>query len=100
MLDYDGMERHEHDRKLKTESYKDVFYYLQYGDTRDQVAYVEFFMSEYEGSGKREFDFTLENISMQQFDACIAAIENWHYSGELVLGDFSTYACPGPWRKR
>ena len=78
---------------------RESMYDLQYGDTRAEVAHAFFLLMEYAGGKYRSFYFGLDDVSMQEMEKYIAAVENWHSTGELNIGPH--HGCPnyGDWEE-
>lgn len=92
--DYDLYYFHKDHPKINC---KESFHDLEYGNTRNEVAYAYFLLMEYVGNKHRTFSFHLENITMQEAKEYIAAVESWHCTGELNIGPFSSCPCYGHW---
>jgi hypothetical protein len=45
-------------------------------------------LKEKQSDRHRTFDFDLSKISMKEFEAYLAAIEEWHRTGELNIGPY------------
>ena len=69
-------------------SYKEAYYDFQYGVTRNRISDVMIILKEKQGDRHRTFDFDLSKISMKEFEAYLAAIEEWHRTGELNIGPY------------
>lgn len=67
-------------------------YDLEYGNTRDEVAYASFLLMEYVDTRHRFFSFDTENITMAEAMKYVDAIEDWHRTGELNAGPY--HGCP------
>lgn len=78
---------------------KEAFFELTYGNTEDSVSRAFFFLQEYVGQKNRTFDFCLYDISLQEADDYIAAIEKWHCTGEFNIGPYSGLPAYTPWRQ-
>ena len=74
-------------------------YDLEYGDTEDDVRYAWFYLEEYEGKKHRTFDISMLDIPMSTAEEYIAAIEEWHRTGEFNIDQY--HGCPNfsPWRQ-
>lgn len=68
--------------------YKESFYDLVYGETRNQIADVMFVLTETQGEKYRFFRIHLENITMKEFEEYWTAMENWHRTGKLNIGPY------------
>lgn len=79
---------------------RESFYDLVYGNTRDEATETMFLLIEYVGNQYREFSFDLENIAIQDVNKYIAAIKNWHYTGEFTIGEFSGPPVYEHWKER
>ncbi len=97
--EWDDLFRDEFRQKHPLINYKEVFYELEYGDTRDQVPYAWFLLEECEGNKNRWFNFGVNNVSMQDFEEYIAALERWHMTGELNIGPYNVSLSFSPWRE-
>ena len=69
-------------------SYREAYYDFQYGFTRNQISDVMIILKEKQSDRHRTFDFDLSKISMKEFEAYLAAIEEWHRTGELNIGPY------------
>lgn len=78
---------------------KESFFELEYGETKGSVLRAFFFLQEYTGCKDRDFGFCLYDISLQEANEYIAAIEKWHCTGELNIGPYHGLPAYGPWRK-
>lgn len=79
-------------------TFMEAFYELEYGDTRDQVANAWFLLEDHKANRHRFFDFEINNVSMQEFEEYIGALENWHMTGELNAGPYTGVPMFGPWK--
>ena len=93
--EFDIMDFHrEHPRIHCRES----FFELEYGDTRELVAYAFFFVQEYAGRQTRYFSCSFSDISIQEANEYIAALEEWHHTGALNVGLYHGEPQYGPWK--
>lgn len=78
---------------------KESHYDFTYGNTRDEVSWASFSLTEHEGGKKRTFYFHLENISMLEAKEYVAALEKWHRTGELNIGPYNGSPTYNPWEQ-
>ena len=95
--DFDLMEFH---HKRPYINCKESFFELEYGKTEDTVSRAFFFLQEYAGRKDRSFSFCLYDISLQEANEHIAALEEWHCTGELNVGPYSGIPEYEPWKER
>jgi hypothetical protein len=76
---------------------RESFHELEYGNTRDDVSHALFLLMEYDKSKSRTFSFNLDNVTMAQAKEYIAAVEEWHITGDLRIGALTFSPCCGPW---
>ena len=88
-----------HDKHPKINC-KESFYDFEYGNTRNDVAYALFILTEYKGTLYRTFHFNLQNITLQKSKEYIAAIEAWHHTGELNVDSFNGIPQFSFWRRK
>ncbi len=76
---------------------RESFYELTYGDTKESLTYAFFFVQEYVGRQTRDFCFSFSELSMQEANEYIAALEEWHRTGELNVGPYRGEPQYDPW---
>lgn len=86
--DWYALYRADFDRKHPRITYKEAYYRFTYGNTRDEIADVMFLLIEQNRGKSRTFSFDMENITKQEFQKYFEAIEHWHCTGELNVGEF------------
>lgn len=79
---------------------KESHYDFTYGDTRDEVSWASFSLTECEGGRERTFYFDLENISMLEAKEYVSAIEKWHRTGEFNIGPYRGIPSYTAWRTK
>lgn len=97
-LEWVGMSRDQFKKEHPLIRYREAFYDFQYGKTRTQVAFASFWLKEYEGPKYRKFDFNLKDITMQQMEEYLTALESWSLSGELNVGPYSGIPAYKAWK--
>ena len=78
---------------------KESYIDYEYGNTRDEVAYAFVCLTEYRGTMHRCFSFSLTDVSLQEVEKYIDAIEMWHRTGEFNVGPYSGSPAYDPWCK-
>ena len=76
---------------------RESMYDFEYGDTRDDVSHAFFYIAEYEKNRYRTFSFSLDDISRQEMNEYIEAMEKWHVTGEFDAGPYRGIPNYGPW---
>lgn len=97
--DWYALDRQDYDSKRPHIAYKEAYYHFRYGRTKAEVAECLFLLIEKNGHMVRTFSFDLENVTVQELKEYKAAVEEWHRTGELNIGDFRGEPHFGSWRK-
>ena len=95
--EYDDMYRDQLEKKRPLISYREAFYELEYGNSRDEVASMMVILTDCTKGNHRSFHFDLDNITMHEAQEYIDALENWSYTGELNIGPYRGIPAYGPW---
>ena len=85
--------RHAHPNAHVRESFMEVEYGTGYYD----ISRVWIFFSEYDGGKIRSNTLNLFDIAKEDLEVWLAAVWNWHDTGEFKTEHFSCYPCSGPW---
>ena len=78
-------------------SFREAFYDIQYGFTRNQIANVTIILKEKQGDMHRTFDFEVKQITMKAFKEYVDALVEWHRTGELNIGPYKGEPDYGCW---
>lgn len=97
--DWYALDRQDYDCRHPHIAYKEAYYHFRYGKTKAEVAEAIFHLIEKNGNMDRTFRFNLDNVSMQELEEYITAIEGWHRTGKLNIGNFSGEPKFGPWKE-
>lgn len=87
--DWYALDREGYDIRHPYIEYKEAYYHFRYGKTKAEIAEAIFLLIEKKGNMNRTFSFDLDNISLQELKEYITAIEEWHRTGELNIGEFN-----------
>lgn len=76
---------------------KETFCEIIYDEDDRQRSEVYVILIEYDHGKSRSFSFTIEHADSNKVEEIVESIHNWHNTGELRIGDFSSYCCSGAW---